>query len=291
MEKRGLIVACSGGKHIAKKIARKSNMYYATDIIERFPDSETKIKIPDVKGKDVYFVQSFYKDKKRDINDRLIELILCIKTAKELKARKIYLIAPYLAYLREDIRFRKGEAVSAKIIADLLKNLKKVYVVTPHLHRFKSFKQFFPNAQKVSMAKEIAKYIKKNIKNPALVGPDIESEQWVKAAAEELKTKYTILLKQRFSSRKVKVHGEKTKAQNVVIIDDIISTGHTLIEASKLVNAKKIYFIGVHGVFSEDAVKKLNKHGRVVVSNTIPTQQSKLDCTSAIAEIIKKRRK
>ncbi|MFH1358521.1 MAG: ribose-phosphate diphosphokinase [archaeon] len=290
MKKRGLIVACSGGKHLAKTIARKANMHYEQDIIERFPDSETKIKIPNVKNKDVYFVQSFYKDKIRDINDRLIEVLLSIKTAKELKARKIYLIAPYLAYLREDIRFRKGEAVSAKVIADLLKNLKKVYVVEPHLHRFKSFKQFFPNAQKVSIAKEIAKYIKKNIKNPSLVGPDIESEQWVKAVAKELGIKYTILLKQRFNSRKVKVHGEKTKAQNVVIIDDIISTGHTLIEASKLVNAKKIYFIGVHPVFSENAVKKLNKFGKVVVSNTIPTKQSKLDCTTAIAEIIKGRK-
>ena len=96
-----------------------------------------------------------------------------------------------------------------------------------------------------------------------------------------------ILKKKRFSSRNVKVKGKKTKADKVVIIDDIISTGNTLVEASKLVRGKKIYFIAAHGLFVEHALEKLKRIGKVIVSNTIPSKVSKIDCVKAIVRKIK----
>lgn len=291
MKKKGdnLIIGCSGAKHLVKAIAKKSKTKYCNLEIERFPDTELKIRITkEVKSKNVYFVQSFYKSKNTDVNDKLIEVLFAAHTARELGAKKVFLISPYLIYLREDERFEKGEAISAKILANFCKVFDKVYVLEPHLHRFKSFREFFPNAVKISLSDEIANYIKKKIKgNYLLVGPDIESKQWVKAVADRLNKKYNILRKQRFSSRKVKVKGEKISSDNVIIIDDIISTGYTLIEATKLIKARQIYFIGMHGLFSENAVKKLNKKGKIIVSNSIPSKASKIDCSDALAKIIK----
>lgn len=284
-----LIIGCSGAKHLIKAIAKKSKTNYCNLEIERFPDTELKIRITkEVKGKNIYFVQSFYKSKDTDVNDKLIEVLFAAHTARELGAKKVFLVSPYLVYLREDKRFKKGEAVSAKILANFCKVFDKVYVLEPHLHRFKSFKEFFPNAVKISLSDEAANYIKKKIKGDyRIVGPDIESKQWVKSIADKLNKKYSILEKQRFSSRKVKIKGEKISSNKVIIIDDIISTGHTLIEATKLIKAKEIYFIGMHGLFSENAVKKLNKKGKIIVSNSIPSKASKIDCTNALAKIIK----
>lgn len=283
-----MIIACSGGKHLARKIAKKSKSYYGELESERFPDSELRVRIPDVKGKKIYFVQSFYKQEDSDVNDKLVEVLFAAKTAKELKAKKVFLIAPYLSYMREDARFRNGESISAKILAKLFSFFDKIYVVEPHLHRFKRFDDFFPNAVRVKISEEIASYVKKKVKgNFLIVGPDQESEQWVKPIADITKSKYSILSKQRFHSRKVKVKGKKVEYDNVILVDDIISTGHTLMQASKLVKAKNVYYFGVHGIFAEGALKKLNKSGKVIVSNTIPTSASKFDCTDAIVEAIK----
>jgi len=140
--------------------------------------------LPDVKGKVVYFVQSFYPQK-NDINDKVMEVLFAVHTAKELGAKQMFLIAPYLAYLREDKRFEKGESINAKILAKLFKIFDKVYVVEPHLHRFKKFSVFFPNAVRVNLSEEVSEYIKKNIKEPyVLAGPDGESLQWVEPVAK-----------------------------------------------------------------------------------------------------------
>jgi len=284
-----VIVACSGGKHLGRSIARKIKGRYCELVVERFPDSELKVRLGcDVKGKRVIFVQSFYKTLEGDINDKFVELLFAVYTAKELGARRVDLIAPYLAYLREDHRFEKGEAVSAKILVKLFKVFNKVYVVEPHLHRYKNFKELnFPNAVRVDLGEEFVEFIKKKIGNCTLVGPDEESRQWVEPVAKKLKTDYFILKKKRFSSRNVKVKGKKIKNEKIVIIDDIISTGNTLIEASKLVRGKKVYFIAAHGLFAENALEKLKRVGKVIASNTIPSKVSKIDCVRAIVRKIK----
>lgn len=290
MKKRAtIILSCSGANHIAKRIAKKANVQYGKVLTERFPDSELKVLLKgNVKNKRVYFVQSFYSGEKSDVNDKLVEVLFAAQTAKKLGAKKVFLIAPYLAYLREDKRFEKGESVSARIIAKMFGIFERVYVVEPHLHRFKSFDEFFSNAVRIRLFEEIVKHVNKNVKGETVVvGPDVESEQWAIPVAEQFGFEHFILSKMRFGSRKVRVRGKKIKAENVVIIDDIISTGRTLLEAAKLVKAKRVYFIGMHGLFAEGAGKKLRKKGKVVVSNSIPSKFSKLDCASILARVVK----
>lgn len=295
--KKRIVVSCSGAENLARLIAKKARIEYGKISIDRFPDTEIRIKLPLVKGKEVYFVQSFYPPRNNisflnpkkfsDINDKVMEVLFAAHTAKELGAKKIFLIAPYLAYLREDKRFEKGESINAKILAKLFKIFKRVYVLEPHLHRFKKFSVFFPNAVRVDLSEEVSNYIKKNIKEPyVLVGPDGESEQWVEPVAKKLNSKYIILKKKRFHSRKVKVFGKGIKTERIIIIDDIISTGHTLLEAVKKFSGEK-YFIGMHGLFVENALGKLRKKGKVIVSNSIPSLASKIDCSDALARVIK----
>jgi len=279
-----MFIACSGGKHLVASLARKTGGCCCSLDSEIFPDTELRVRLPlNVKSWDVYIVQSFYKDV-HDVNDKLVEVLFAAHTAKELGAKNVYLIAPYLAYLREDVRFRKGEAISAHIVANLLKVFKKVYTVEPHLHRIKKFKDVFKNGVQISLTEEVTRYIKNKIGRCLLVGPDDESEQWVAPVAKKLGLEYVILEKERFSARKVKTKGRRISAEKVVVIDDIISTGQTLIEASKLIKAKKTYFLCFHGLFSEGALAKVKKKGKVIVSNSVPSKVSEIDVTSAIAK-------
>jgi ribose-phosphate pyrophosphokinase len=136
----------------------------------------------------------------------------------------------------------------------------------------------------------LAKYISKNIKNPVIIGPDAESYQWARNIAQSINVDAAILKKIRYSSRKVKVKLSKKielKNKNLVIIDDIISTGHTILETikdMKKLKPKNIYCICIHGVFVEGALEKIRKHAKVISCNTIPNKVSKIDVSSLIAE-------
>ena len=181
-----LIVGCSGAYKIGKKIAEKLRKPYSRLNIEKFPDNELHIGFNvSLKGKKVFLVQSFFKD----ISDKILETLFAAQTAKELGAKKIVLIAPYFPYLRQDKKFREGEGISAKIIAQLLSSFDKIFIVEPHLHRFKKFEEFFPNATKISVATAIKEYIAKNFKDYIIIGPDQESANWILPISELLSIK------------------------------------------------------------------------------------------------------
>ncbi|MEK6891989.1 MAG: ribose-phosphate diphosphokinase, partial [Nanoarchaeota archaeon] len=269
-----LVVSCSHGNHLGSSIAKKLNTNHSQLTVNKFPDDEILIKFnSDLKNKKVILVQSFYNN----ISDCLVEAVLASATAKELGAKKIILVAPYFPYLRQDKRFHAGESVSQKIIGGLIDNyFDEVYVVDPHLHRKNSLgKVFRIKSKKITANYLIAEYIRKNIKSPVIIGPDEESYKWARHVAEMINAESRILKKKRFSSYHVKVKLNKKvdlKNKNVVIVDDMVSTGHTIIEASKLLrklDAKNIYCICVHGIFVEDALKKIEKNKiKVISTNT-----------------------
>ncbi len=281
-----LIVSCSHGRHIGKKIGKK----HADLIVDKFPDGELRVRISaSVKGKKVFLVQSFYKD----ISDCIIEVILAAKTCKELGAKKVSLIAPYFPYMRQDKRFRTGEAISQRIIGQLTDEyFDAIYTIDPHLHRTHSLKQVFKiKSVELSATKSMAEYIQRKIKNPIIIGPDAESSQWAEEVAKLVGTASRVLAKRRYSSYHVEVKLNREidlKNKSAVIIDDIVSTGHTILEAVKILEKfrpKKIYCICTHGIFVNDALEKLAKEGiKVISTNTIPSKVSKIDVSDAINE-------
>ena len=288
-----LIVACSHGANLGKSVAKKLKAGYSELNVSKFPDDELKVKFNlSLVGKDIIIFQSFYGN----ISDCIIEVILASATAKEMGARKIILLAPYFPYMRQDIRFHNGEAISQKIISELIENyFDAVYMIDPHLHRTKTLKNVFKiKTEKLTTIHLIADYIKKHIKNPVIIGPDEESYKWAENVAEILKAESRILKKKRYSSYKVEVNlnkGIDVKNRNAVIVDDIVSTGHTILETAKLLRklgAKKIYCICVHGIFADNALEKLEMAGIEVAStNTIPSEVAKIDVSGMIGEELK----
>ena len=288
-----LIVSCSHGRHLGNLIAKRLHAKHSSLVIDKFPDGELRLRFDaNLNGKIVALIQSFYQN----TSDCLIEIILAAKTADELGAKKVILIAPYFPYLRQDKRFHKGEAISQEIIADLIgKYFDAVFVMDPHLHRTKKLRQIFKiKAEKLTANNLIAQYIKKNIKNPVIIGPDEESYKWARNVAEMLGVESRILRKKRYSSYHVKVTLNKKidlNGKDVVIVDDIISTGHTILETVKILmklGAKNIYCICVHGIFADDSLSKLKKAGiKVVSTNTIPNKTARIDVSGVIADSLK----
>ncbi len=288
-----LVISCSHGTHLGKSIAQKMKASNSELIVAKFPDDELQVSFKaGLAGKLVFLVQSFYGN----VSDCILEVILAAKTAAELGAKKIILIAPYFPYMRQDKQFHKGEAVSQRIIADLIgRYFDEVCLIDPHLHRTRKLEDVFKiKANKITANQLIADSIRKHIKNPVIIGPDEESYKWAKDVAEILGVESRILKKKRFTSYHVEVKLNKKidfKKKNAVIVDDIISTGHTILETAKLLKglgATKIYCVCVHGIFANGALAKLKKAKiNVVSTNTIPSKASRIDVSGVISAALK----
>ena len=288
-----IIVSCSHGKHLGYKIAKRLKAKHTELFVKKFPDDELLLRFnADLKGKAVVLVQSFYGN----ISDCIVEVMLASATAWDLGAKKVILAAPYFPYLRQDRRFNKGESASQGIIAKLIeKYFDAVFIIDPHLHRRKSLGQIFKiKATRLTANSLIADYIKKHIKNPVIIGPDEESWKWAGSAANIIGAESCILKKKRYSSYHVKVKLNKKidlKNKNAVIVDDIVSTGHTIIETAKLLRrlgAKNIYCICVHGIFANGALKKLTKAKiKVIATNTIPNKMARIDVSRLVVESLR----
>lgn len=285
-----IIISSKHTEDLARSLAKKSNSTYSPLTINEFPDGDLYLKFnTEVKGKTVVLVRSFQPLP----NLALYTTVFAAETAKDLGAKKVILVAPYLAFMRQDKRFNPGEAISSKIMAKLLnKSVDEIITIDPHLHRYKSLKEIFKiQAKKLTANKLIAGYIQKKVINPVIIGPDWESYQWAESIAKRIKAPFTILKKTRHTYREVSVKVVKPikiKERNVVIVDDIISTGNTIAEAAKQakkLGAKSITAIGVHGLLIENAAAKLRKLGvNVVTTNTIKHDTNRIDVVELIAK-------
>jgi ribose-phosphate pyrophosphokinase len=167
--------------------------------------------------------------------------VLLADTARALGSRHLTLVAPYLAYMRQDRAFAPGESVSQAIVGRLLaERFDRVITVDPHLHRTPELGQAVPAKQAVALsaAPLIGAWVRAREPHALLLGPDAESEQWVQAAAAE-QLDCAVCTKHRNGDRAVQIElpARTLAGRHVVLLDDIASTGNTLIECAKLVLA------------------------------------------------------
>ncbi|HLC79576.1 MAG TPA: ribose-phosphate diphosphokinase [archaeon] len=288
-----IIFPLQNGKKLAASIAKRSKAKLGELNIEHFPDGELHLRFEDdVRDKIVVLVGSMHPLP----SEALLEVVFASKTAKELGAKKVIAAIPYIAYLRQDKRFHPGECVSNRIMAWLVNSCcDKIITVDPHLHRITNLAYLFHIERKKLTANDlIAQYIRKKFKKEKTViaGPDIESSQWAKEIADSIGFESVIFLKQRFSSRHVKIHVTKEKewkGKDVVIVDDIISSGHTMIEAVREIKKRKpksVHCICVHGIFAEGAFEKLKKSGAksIISTNSIEHKSNAIDLSGLIAK-------
>jgi len=278
-----------GNEEMTKQLCGLIEGEIAEFTLRRFPDEETYLRITSsLEAKRCVIVCSLNHP-----DNKIISLYYLCRLCRDLKASKVILVAPYLSYMRQDIQFLTGEAVSSEYFANLLSQwVDELITIDPHLHRKHSMAELFTIPCTVlHAAPTIAEWILKNIDKPVLIGPDIESEQWVSEAARNINAPYTVLLKTRLSDRDVKVsvpRVEMYEDHTPVLIDDIISTARTMIETVghlKNTGMKAPAIIGVHAIFAGNAFEDLQKAGagQIITCNTIQHISNKIDLIRLIA--------
>ncbi|MER9685133.1 ribose-phosphate diphosphokinase [Mesorhizobium sp. M0139] len=241
-----------------------------------FPDGESLVTIEqDLDGVDVALVASL-----RNPDELALPLRFAAATAREFGARSIGLIAPYLAYMRQDKRFNPGEAVSAPMFARFLADsFDWLVTADPHLHRIPRLSELFRiPARAVATAPLISEWIRDNIPNAVLIGPDGESSQWVSDVADRAGVAYQILAKIRRGDRGVDVSLpsiDAARSRTPIIVDDIASSGRTMIETLnrlRQLGLPPAVCIVIHPVFAQNAYAQLLGAGaeRVVSTDSIP---------------------
>lgn len=279
-----LIATFPETREIAKKVARALKADYTEIFVEDFPDSEFHIELKkNPKNRKVVIMNSLAKDPDR----KLIETVLAGGIARDYGAKEIILMATYFPYLRQDTHFLKYDSFSSKHIIKLFSSFDKIITIDPHLHRIHHMKDWNTKAESISAKMLIADYIKKRFKNDfTIIGPDGESVQWNKPIADKLGKKVIVLSKTRFSGTKIKQKDFSDKLEtNVIMIDDIISTGKTLAGALALAKkhgAKKLICIGIHGLLINDATKLITKHAELITTNSVKSKYSKIDVSPLI---------
>lgn len=245
-------------------LARELGLDFSLIELHRFPDGESKVTLPAKLPDEILICRSLDHP-----NDKLIELLLAAKTARQQGVKAITLVAPYLCYMRQDIAFHPGEAVSQQIIGPFLAGLfDRVVTVDPHLHRIDHLSQALPEIAAISLqsAALMGKFIAENTEYPLLVGPDGESQQWVRAIAEPAGLDYAIASKERLGDREVviKLPEHNYHQHQVILVDDMISTGRTLINVTRQLKqqgAETIHCLVTHALFADAVTQALHQAG------------------------------
>lgn len=285
-----LVVPLPGNERLADTLVSSLKVERGSAVVRRFPDGESYVRLEQpAHGREVILVCTLHHP-----DDKLLPLLFLAATARELGARSVGLVAPYLAYMRQDRRFQEGEAVTSVHFAALLsRSFDWIVTVDPHLHRRSSLADIYSmRCVVVHGAAAVSSWIRHNVSRPVLVGPDTESAQWVEAVAQDAGAPMMVLEKVRRGDRDVSVTVPDVghwKAHTPVIVDDIISTAHTMIETVQHLRAAGLaapVCIGVHAVFADGAYEQLVNAGvqRVVTTDTIPHPTNEIELASFLAD-------
>lgn len=289
---RPLLVALAGSEHMAEGLARAIGADVAQIETRRFPDEEVYLRyLTDPAGRRVVVLSPLDRP-----DGRILPLLFAAHAARDLGAASVGLVAPYLAYMRQDRRFHPGEAVTSTYFGRLVSRwVDWLVTVDPHLHRRASLDEIYAVPSRiVHAAPVISDWIVENIERPVLVGPDRESEQWVSTVAGHAAAPYIVLTKSRHGDRDVEIavpDVETWRDYTPVLVDDIISTAQTMIVTVRGLEKAGMpapVCIGVHAVFAGSALGDLRAAGvaRIVTCNTIPHETNAIDLTEPIAKAV-----
>lgn len=276
-------VVGSGAYHMREELADRVELIEAE--IKKFPDGERYVRVLG-EGSEATVVQSTFRPQ----NEHLIELLLIGDALRERGFERLRAVVPYLAYSRQDRVTKDGEPVSVRAIMRMLGlYYDELYVFD--LHNPETLRYFPGRAVNLSPAKPIADYFREKLGDGLVLAPDRGALGRAGDVARELGLEFSYFEKKRVSPTEVKMWPVDidVEGKNVLIVDDIISTGGTMVRAATLLRemgAEKVFVVATHGVFAEGAIERLRGAvDELAVTNSIPTPVSRISLVDEILSI------
>jgi ribose-phosphate pyrophosphokinase len=289
-----MVITVIGGpssEKLAQKIANKLKSKFIKSELRVFPDGESKITIKGKPQGKIVVIQSIYPP----VDSNLIRGLAIISQAK-LFSSEVYAVIPYMGYARQDRQFLSGEIITMELVAKMFKAAGATKIIVVDIHSEKALKHIQIPSKNLSVIDELVKYFKKlHLMNPLVVSPDKGGIERARNFATLLGVDYIALEKHR--DRKTGIVVIKTKdldgvkGRDVIIVDDMISTGGSIVKAAEFLRKQKsgkIYVCCTHALLIQDAEKKIRKSGvtKIISTNTIPGNTSVVDISSIIAKAI-----
>lgn len=289
----GCLLCFDDEQTIAQAVAAAAGLALAVIERHRFPDGELRLRLPESLPPRVVFWRGLHQP-----NEKLVEILLVARTAHQLGAVHLTLVAPYMAYMRQDIAFNPGEAVSQRVIGRFLAGLfDAVITVDPHLHRVATLEEAIPvkDAIVLSGAPLLADHIATQRPDVLLIGPDEESLQWVAQAAARHGWAHGVCRKLRHGDREVDIELPDLPftGRAVVLMDDVASSGHTLAQAARLLKVAGAASVDVavtHALFADGAVRLIREAGagQIWSTDSIPHASNAVSVVPAVAEALRR---
>ena len=269
------LISCTNNTSLSKEIARKLGKKLVDTKITRFADGEVYVEINEnMRGQDVFVIQSTSKP----VNDSIMELLICVDALRRASAKSITAVLPYYAYARQDRKVTPRSPISAKLFANLLAGSGVSRVLTMDLHANQIQGFFDIPVDNLFAAPTLVSHIKKNIKtkNIVCVAPDVGGVERARAIGKRLLADLAIIDKRRPSpgrSQVMNIIGD-VKNKTCIIVDDIIDSGGTIVnavDALKKKGAKEVFVFITHAVLSGDAAKKIknSKIKKLIITDSI----------------------
>ena len=274
-----IVLAFPGCADAARRMAKLAGVDCADVDVHAFPDGESLVRLPErLPARTVLYVTLDHP------NTKLVELLLAAGAASGLGASALTLVAPYLCYMRQDVAFRPGEAVSQRIVGELLsRHFDTVITVDPHAVPAR-------RAVALTATAAMADWLIARGGEPVLIGPDAESAQWVSAIASRAGVDFGVATKQRLGDRDVRIELPETEVggRAVVLVDDVASTGQTLVETARRVReagASSVSVLVTHALFVGDALQRLADAGvdDIVSTDSVPHESNAIELAGLLA--------
>jgi ribose-phosphate pyrophosphokinase len=277
-----------GNEELADALAARTGSKAGRIGIRCFPDGESYVRILAAADEKAFLVCTLARP-----DEQFLPLVFAARALRTSGASDVTLVASYLAYLRQDRQFREGEAATSRTFAELVsREFDALVTVDPHLHRYATLDEIYTiPAIVVHSAPLVGGWVRDNVKAPLVLGPDEESAQWVEEVAHFVGCPWAVFSKERRGDRDVRLTApalEQYRERAPVLIDDIISSGATMIEAAKLVfgaGMQPPHCIAVHGLFSTGTVERLGAVAKsLLTTDSIPNPHAELKLAPLIAQ-------
>ena len=285
------VIAGKSSEDLARKLSKKIKANLVKSQIRVFADGESKITLKgNLSKKRSIVVQSIYPP----VDTNLIRALSLISKAKETSSEVIAVI-PYMGYARQDKEFLPGEIVTMKVLGKLFKGAGASKIIVVDIHSMIGLKHFKIKSKNVTTIPDLVKYFKKlSLKNPLIVSPDQGGKERAKEFAKEFALEYIALEKKRDrKTGKVQIKTKNVEVVNrdLILVDDMISTGGSIIKATQFLKkqkCKRVFVACTHALLMNDAEKRIKKAGvtKIVSTNTIQGKTSIVDISNTIAKAI-----